>query len=94
MLNPNKMKIKVQCRRTMKLTLMKTLRPAMLYRPSPTFFTFSLLHLVEGHWQWRWATLVTCWTCVTKQRKNDTFHKTPHSPWHLYVLQMTQQVLI
>jgi len=48
------------------LTVMKTLRPAMLYRPSPTFFTFSLLHLLDGHWQCRWATLVTCCTCNTR----------------------------
>lgn len=30
---------------------MKTFRPAIWYRPSPTFRTFSLEHLSEGHWQ-------------------------------------------
>jgi hypothetical protein len=40
--------INIQSGKTAILTLMKTLRPAMLYRPSPTFFTFSLLHLLDG----------------------------------------------
>lgn len=36
-------------------SLMKTFRPAMWYRPSPTFRTFSLEHLLDGHWQSLWT---------------------------------------
>jgi hypothetical protein len=89
MFNSTREKNKVHCR-TMNLTLMKTFRPAMLYRPSPTFFTFILLHLVEGHWQWRWATLVTCWTYVTKREKVKYSVRYQRSPWYVHVLQVTK----
>lgn len=53
------------------LTLMKTFLPAMLYRPSPTFFTLSSLeHLPDEQLQPRSIRRVTSCTCDTIKTLN------------------------
>lgn len=47
---------------------MNTFLPAMWYRPSPTFLTFNLEHLLDGHWQSLWTASAALRTWIFSKR--------------------------